>query len=166
MVRQVKAALCVLAILLLLCANGTVAQAASYSVYDGNPNNTYIQYYRDILSGLPITDNYVVFRAGQYEYKMVVGDIVQNNGLFTSETECKVYTFSQTDSGYSGYYEYDISIIDSLVLDTGNKIVYSNLGEYPQLEERGAKYEILTTILIVAICVGCVCRSIFHYRPR
>lgn len=166
MVRQVKAVLCVLAILLLLCANGTVAQAASYSVYDGNPSNTYIQYYKDILAGLPITENYVVFRAGQNDYKMVVGDIVQNNGLFTSDKECTVYTFSQTETGYNGYYTYDVSTIDSFVLDSENKIVYSDVGGYPELEERGAKYEILTTILIVAICVGYVCRSIFHYRPR
>lgn len=163
MVRQVIA---MLAILCLLCASGTVAQAASYNVYDGNPSNTYIQYYKDILAGLPITENYVVFRAGQYDYKMVVGDIVQNNGLFTSENECKVYTFSQTDTGYNGYYTYDISTIDSFVLDSENKIVYSDVGGYPELEERGAKYEILTTILIVAICVGYVCRCIFHYRPR
>ena len=154
------------AILLLLCAIGTVAQAATYDVYEGSPSNTYIQYYRDILSGIPITENYVVFRSGQNEYKMVVGELVQNNGLFTSESECDVYTFSQRDSGYSGYYIYEISTIDSLVVDCGNKIVYSDLGNYPQLEERGAKYEILTTILIVAICVGYVCRSVFHYRPR
>lgn len=164
MVRQIRTAVCLLAILLLLCATGTVAQAASYDVYDGNPNNTYIQYFRDILSGISITENYVVFRSGQYEYKMVVGDIVQNNGLFTSETECDVYTFSQTDSGYSGYYTYNVSTIDSLVVDSENKIVYSDLGNYPQLEERGARYEVLTTILIVAICVGYVCRCIFRHR--
>lgn len=163
MVRKVS---CLLAILLLLCATGTVAQAASYTPYDGNPSNTYIQYYKDILAGLPITENYVVFRSGQYEYKMIVGDIVQNNGLFTSETECEVYTFSQYDTTYNGYYTYSTSTIDSFVLDSENKIVYSDCGGYPELEERGAKYEVLTTILIVAICVGYVCRNIFYHRPR
>lgn len=166
MVRQVKAVFCVLAILLLLCATGTVAQAASYSVYDGNPSNTYIQYYKDILAGLPITENYVVFRSGQYDYKMVVGDIVQNNGLFTSDKECKVYSFSQSTTGYNSVYTYDVTTIDSLVLDSENRIVYSDCGDYPELEERGAKYEILTAILIVAICVGYVCRNVFYYRPR
>lgn len=166
MVRQVRTAVCLLAILLLVGGFATQAQAASYDVYDGNPSNTYIQYYRDILAGLPITENYVVFRSGQYDYKMVVGDIVQNNGLFTSESECDVYSFSQADSGYNGYYTYDVSTINSFVLDSENKIVYSDVGGYPELEERGAKYEILTTILIVAICVGYVCRSIFRYRPR
>ena len=166
MVRQVKRVVCLLAILALLCATGTVAQGASYTVYEGNPSNTYIQYYRDILAGLPITKNYVVFRSSQNEYKMIVGDLVYHDGLFTSTSMCDVYTFSQTESGYSGYYTYDISTIDNLVLNSGNKIVYSDLGIYPQLEERGAKYEILTAILIVAIVVGYVCRNVFRYRPR
>ncbi len=152
--------------MLLLCATGTAVHAQSYNVYDGNPSNTYIQYYKDLLASIPLSDNYVVFRSGQYEYQMVVGDIVQNNGLFTSEKECTVYTFSQTETGYNGYYTYDVSTISSLVLDSGNKIVYSDVGGYPELEERGAKYEILTTILIIAICVGYVCRNVFYYRPR
>ncbi len=163
MVRKVSL---LLAILCLFCGFATVAQAASYEVYDGNPSNTYIQYYKDILGSVSITENYVVFRSGQYDYKMVVGDIVHNNGLFTSDKECKVYSFSQADTGYNGYYTYDVFSIDSFVLDSENKIVYSDLGGYPELEERGAKYEILTTILIVAICVGFVCRNIFYHRPR
>ena len=162
MVRQVIA---LLAILCLLCASGTVAQAASYTAYDGNPSNTYITYYRDILAGVPVTDNYVVFRSNQYEYIMVTGDIVYSNGLFTSDTECMTYTIS-TSGNYNTSYSFNIGTISSLVLDAGDEIVYSDLGTYPQLEERGAKYEILTTILIVAICVGYVCKSVFHYRPR
>ena len=165
MVWKVKRVVCMLAILCLLCATGTVAQAASYTVYEGNPSNTYIQYYRDIVGGLSLLDNYVVFRSGQNQYTMVVGDLVQNNGLFTSDKQCTVYTM-ETSGNYNSYYTYDISTIDSFVVDVGDKIIYSDIGDYPQLEERGAKYEILTTILIAAICVGYVCRSIFRYRPR
>lgn len=162
MVRKVRV---FVAILLLLCATGTVAQAATYDVYEGSPSNTYIQYYKDILSGLPLNEHYIVFRSGQNSYVMVTGDIVQNNGLFTSDKECKVYTIENT-ANYSGYYSYKIDTIDSLYVNAGDKIVYSDVGVYPQLEERGAKYEILTTILLVAMCVAFVCRSIFCYRPR
>lgn len=164
MVRQVIA---MLAILCLLCACGTVAQAASYTAYDGNLNNTYVTYFRDILAGVPVTDNYVVFRSNQYDYIMVTGDIVYNNGLFTSDTVCQIFTITQVNSGIQGnYYSYESREIETFVLDAEDKIVYSDLGSYPQLEERGAKYEILTTVLIVAICVGYVCKSVFHYRPR
>lgn len=160
MVRKVRV---MLAILCLLCATGTVAQAASYTAYDGNPSNTYITYYRDILAGVPITDNYVVFRSSQYEYIMVTGDLVYNNGLFTSDKECTTYTIA-TSGNYNQSYSYNIGSITSFVLDSGDEIVYSDLGNYPQLEERGAKYEVLTTILIVAVCVGYVCRCIFRSR--
>lgn len=165
MVRQIKTVVCLLVIMLLCCGFATTAHATSYDVYDGNPSNTYIQYYRDILSGIPITKNYVVFRSGQNQYVMVVGDLVHNNGLFTSDAECSVYTM-ETSGNYNSYYSYNIDTIDSFYLDAGDKIIYSDLGTYPQLEERGAKYEILTAILIVAVCVGYVCKSVFRYRPR
>lgn len=166
MVRQVKIVVCLVAILCCICGLTATTQAATYDIYDGNPSNTYIQYYKDIISGLPITKNYVVFRSGQNEYNMVVGDIVENNGLFTSDSECEVYTFSQRDSSYNGYYQYHTSTIDSFVLDSEDKIVYSDVGGYPELVERGAKFEILSVVLIVCIIVGFVCRNIFYHRPR
>lgn len=154
-----------LAILLLVVCSANRVQAASYEVYDGNPSSTYQQYFRDLVGGLSFNDNYVAFRSGQSTYTMVVGDLVHNNGLFTSDKTCKVYTFTNT-TGTNSYYKYDISSISSFYLDVEDKIVYSDLGDYPQFEERGAKYEILTTILIVACIVGYTCRCVFRYRPR
>lgn len=163
MVRQVKTIVCLVAILLLVGGFATRAQAATYDIYDGNPSNTYIQYFKDLLPSIELSKNYVAFRSGQYEYTMVVGDIVYNNGLFTSDGDCQVYTITQ-NSNYNGYYTYNNSIISSFVLDGEDKILYSDLGVYPQLEERGQKYEILTTILFVAVIVGYVFKSICHSR--
>ena len=165
MVWKVRTISCMVAILLLVCAVGTRAQAATYDVYDGNPSSTYQQYFRDLVGGLSFNDNYVAFRSGQNTYVMVVGDLVYNNGLFTSENSCKVYTFTNT-TGTNSYYRYDISSISSFYLDAEDKIVYSDLGDYPQFEERSAKYEILTAILVVAVIVGYAFRGVFRYRPR
>lgn len=157
MVRQVRKIVCLLAIIVLLGGFATTANAASYTAYDGTPSNTYIQYYRDILSGLSITDNYVVFRADQNKYIMVVGDIVYNNGLFTSDQKCTTYTM-QSDGNYNSYYSYTIGSIDSLVLDVNDRIVYSDLGTYPQLEERGQSMRYLRRycllLCVLAMCVG------------
>ena len=166
MVRQVKKYMFVLlaALILITATCGTVS-AATYDTYEGNISTTQLTYFRDILSGQNILDNYVVFRDDQYNYKMVVGDIVYNNYLFTSDSDCKVYTI-ETSGNYNSYYTYTITNIDSLVLDTGQRIVYSDLGDYPQLEERGAKFEILTAIIL---CVGGCCyiiRNIFYNRKR
>lgn len=162
MVRKIKIIVATLALLVATC-NG--AHAATYQVYDGNPSSTYIQYFRDTLSKIPLGDHYVAFRSGQYQYTMVYGDISFDNGVFSSTDSCDVYTI-ESDNSYNGYYTYSQSTIDSFDLNPENKIIYSDLGNYPDFEERGAKYEILTTILIVAICVGYVARSTFRYRPR
>lgn len=162
MVRQVKILLVALALLVATC-NG--AHAATYTVYDGNPSNTYIQYFKDTLTKIPLGDHYVAFRSGQYSYTMVVGDIAFNNGVFSSTDTCAVFTI-ESDNSYNGYYSYSQSDIANFQLNAGDKILYSDLGHYPDLEERGQKYEILTTILIVVVCVGYVVRCIFYHRPR
>ena len=165
MVWKVKFTSLMLALLILLGANCARVSAATYDVYEGNPSNTQLQYFRDIISGIGLGDHYVAFRSGQYDYTMLVGNLVFENGIFSSTDSCIVY-FLETNNSYNGYYTYSVSEVDTVSFNPEDKIIYSDLGQFPQLEERGAKYEILTAILIVAICVGYVCKSVFHYRPR
>lgn len=165
MVWKVKFFSIMLALLMLVGAICAQASAATFDVYEGTPSNTYIQYFKDSVANIPLGDHYVAFRSDQYSYTMVVGDISFNNGIFTATDSCTVYTLQNTGN-YNSYYNYTQSTIDSFSLNPDDKIIYSDLGGYPQFEERSAKYEILTTILIVACCVGFVCRSVFYYRPR
>lgn len=166
MVRQVKKiCMFLVAVLILITAICGTVSAATYDVYEGNLSSTQLTYFRDILGNQSIMDNYVVFRDGQYTYKMVVGDIVYNNNMFTSDKECKVYSID-TGSGYNSYYTYNTTTIDSFVLNTNSRIVYSDLAYFPQLESRGDRYEILTTIIL---CIaGCcyIIRNIFYNRRR
>ena len=70
--------------LMLVGATCTQALAETHSVYtEGNMNTTYITYFKDILSGTDLNDNYVAFRSGQYEYTMVVGKLEHNNNTIT-----------------------------------------------------------------------------------
>lgn len=164
MVRQVKKYMFVLvAMLVLITATCGTVSAATYDCYEGNLSTTQLNYYRDILGNQSILDNYVVFRDGQYTYKMVVGDIVYNNNTFTSDKECKVFSID-IGSGYNSIYKYNEFTIDSFVLNTNENIVYSDLGSFPQLETRGDRFEILATIIM---CIaGCcfIIRSIFYKR--
>lgn len=166
MVRQVKNFLAVTLVLLITAAAfcGSVS-AASYEVYEGNLSSTQLTYFRDILPSTSILDNYVVFRDGQYSYSMVVGKLTYSNGVFTLDEPGRIYTIN-SNSSYNSYYTYDNTTLDSLTLNTSNKLVYSDLGGFPQLEERGQRYEILTTILIVICCVCFIVRNIFYYRKR
>lgn len=150
---------------MLCCSLATTAFAYSHDVYDsGAISSTYLTYYRDILSGIPFNDNYVAFRDGQYSYIMVVGDLECNNNVITLNGEGTAYRFTTTTNNYNSQYRYYVEDISTFSVDTNNYIVYSDVGEYPQLMERGAKYEVLTTIVIIITCLCVVISRIFRKR--
>lgn len=160
MVRKVRIAIAIVA---LLCAFGTVAHGASYTVYDGNPSSTYIQYFKDIVSGIPLTDDYLCYRSGQNEYTMIVGDLTYDGAQFTLTDMGTVYSIT-SDNSYNGYMSYNVDTIDSVSVIPFDKIVYSNLGNYPQLVDRGANYEIITALLVGIALLSAVIGRLF--RPR
>lgn len=144
----------------------TGAQATNYNVYDGNISNTYLQYFRDILPNISILDSYVLFRNSQYKYILVVGDILYENGTFASNTECTIYTISN-ETINNGAYQYNVSNIDSFTLtNNNNNIIYSNIGGFPHLEERGTNYEILITVLLFVFIISSIVRVIFYKCKR
>ena len=163
MVRKV---IVIISCLVLIFAFGVTAQAATHNVYtDGNISSTYVTYFKDILSGVSFKDNYVAFRSGQYSYTMVVGDLEydENSKTFTLSSPGREYSFTTNNSGYNSYYSYDSVTIDSFELRVDNNIIYSDLGYFPQLIERGAKYEMLSAVLIVVALLGVVIGRIFKH---
>lgn len=164
MVRKVI--YCFLICVLLVGAFCTQANAETHSVYDnGSLGTTYITYFKDIISGADFRSNYVAFRSGQYSYTMVVGELQNNNGVISLVGQGTEYVFSNTGN-YNSQYTYDVNTINDFSLNTGNYIIYSDVGNFPELVERGAKFEILTTILFCTVIVGYVIRCIFYHRPR
>lgn len=150
--------------ILLVGAFCTQANADTHTVYDeGTLSSTYVTYFKDIVSGIGFNDNYIAFRSGQYSYTMVVGDLEYENGVVTLNEPGKEYVFT-TSSGYNSQYRYEVNDISNFSVTCGDYIVYSDIGDYPQLIERGAKYEMLSAFLIVVICLCVVIRSIFFKR--
>lgn len=165
MVRKVTTFL--LVCILLVGAFCTQASAETHTVYEnGNLSTTYITYFKDILSGTDIRSNYVAFRSGQYSYSLIVGELENNNGVISLVGEGKEYKFYTTSSNYNSQYYYDVIDLNNFSVNTDNYIIYSDVGDFPELIERGAKYEILTTILLCCFVVGYVCRCIFYRRSR
>jgi len=161
MVRKIRSVLVVL--LVLICAVSTSAQASTHSIYDnGNLSTTYITYFKDILSGSSFNDNYIAFRSGQYSYSLIVGEIEYNNNSFTSNN-CKEYVFSQTGN-YNSQYTYQVKELNNFSLDTSNQIIYSDLGDYPQLVERGSKYEFLSAVVLFVALFYVIIVRIFDSR--
>lgn len=164
MVRKIsKIIICV--IVCCACLSSTT-HAIDYTVYDGSFSNSYVTYFRDILSNVSILENYVCFRSSQYQYVMIVGDIQYQDNQFLIPDVATVYTFDIAN-GYNSNTTYSVSEIkESRVFNENNFIIYSNMGNYPQLESRGDKFETLQTIIIVTACLCVVLRSIFYYRKR
>lgn len=155
-----------LLICILLCsAFCTTANAKQYSVYEeGTLSTTYTQYFKDILSGVGFNENYIAFRSGQYSYTMLVGELEYSNGVIKLIGEGKEYEYSSTGTGYNNQYKYYVRDVTDSSINVGNNIIYSDVGDFPQLVERGAKYEILSTVLLCIFGLCIVINRIFFKR--
>ena len=127
---RVLCAVCALAALLAL-----PAAASAYTVYqDGNISSTYTTIFRDLMPKRKIQEDYLFFRSGAYEYVMLVGELEYENGVFFGDavTEYRIVT----NSGYNNNYEYSVREVANAALAPGTSLVYSNLGQYPELQEQ------------------------------
>lgn len=160
-----KVIACMAVCLLLACCASATANAAS--IYDGSISSSYVDY----ASRIPISlgDEYVFFRDSQYGYTLVTGDLVYQNGNFSLNGTGKQYNFDAVTSGSYGsvtYYTFTTTDISTFNLATNNRLVYSSLGNYPTLYERGVIYEEIT---LLVLCIGFVCyivRSLFSFLLR
>lgn len=156
MVRKIIVAFC---IAMLLC---TPVHSIAAEPYQDSISNTYVQYARDLLPLGKITDDYVFYRSGQYEYELIIGDLDYNGSRFINNDIVTYYSFT-TGTGYNSNFTYGTDSISEFSLDvTGGQMVYSNLGNYPRLAERGSDYEVYQTIFLFIVALCCVIRSIFN----
>ena len=133
------------------------------SVYDeGNLSNTYVTYFADVINSLNPNIDYVIYRSGQYEYSLVTGNLEFNNKTFTSDESVTIYKIT-TNSGYNSSYQYSISEVTNFNLSCDNALVYSNLGQYPNIQERGSYYEEVIIILLSVIMLFNIIWKIFRY---
>lgn len=156
MVRKVSVFLAAIVLATALCG-----QAFAAEIYDGNISTSMVTYFRDIVSGTGFNDNYVLWREGQYVYSMAVGDISYSSGTFTLDGEAQLYTIV---TGTTGAYHYQVEDLTDFTLSVNSQMVYSNLGDFPQLVSRGENYETLTTLLLAIAMLCVVIRGIFRYR--
>lgn len=110
-------------------------------VYDGSMSGTYITYAKDTISRLPYGVHYVFFRPSQYEYRLVYGkELVQDGGIFYGENleyisyNSRYYTITSGDEG-------------SFRLTTNGYLVYTDLlGIYPALDSGVRRYEFVALL--------------------
>lgn len=159
MVRRLIVAL---GLVVALCGS-MATQAQAYTAYDGTPSNTYITYYRDMLSKYPASADYVVFRSGQYDYIMAVGQLDDTGTRIVADGEVQICAIS-TSSGYNSNYAIDYRAEFGFFLDVGDEIIYSNLGQYPGLEERRDIVDYATLFVLCSCAVCSLVRSVLDWR--
>ena len=127
---------------------------SSYTPYDSSISTTVIQYMSDVLPKLGNV-SYVLFRSGQYTYRLVYADDLQ----FTDGV------FSAFDADYISYdsrdYRWYSGTEGSFTLRTNGYIVYSDIGDYPVLA-RDSMYIYAGLFLGVLFLLFTIYRSFFN----
>lgn len=140
----------ILAALTLLLPIGAGAAEISDEYSVGTSNNTI---FAGVAEKLPFGTHYVYWRESQYVYAMAYGsDLVYDAGTFTgSSVDIVRYT---TSSGYQTAPVYDVGTETDFQLSTANRLVYSDLGHYPDLIERGGvTYAVLACFMLGSFAV-------------
>lgn len=167
MVRQIIAlAFCVV----LIVAVSSTAQAEAdimpiaenYTAYNGSISESVVNTFKDIARGIDLGEHYVLFRARDNTYIMVTGDLTYDGYYHFSGSTVTYYYYRL--STYDEEHHYNSYAGTDFVLYTNQSIVYSDLGRYPRLIERGSQYEIITAVLVCTGLLGVVIGRIFRRR--
>lgn len=163
--KQVKRVGSVLVLLVtVLLARAQTVRASVYT--EGNISNTYTTIFQDVLDGLNPLDDYIFYRSENYEYRMYVGDLDLSDTLFVGQ-DLDLYILRYSQSGYSSTsYVYERSSGQSLSVDVGSHLVYSNLGGYPSLVERGDFIGLSQIILLFIVSLCCLIRPVMSFTWR
>lgn len=158
-VRRLSALACAL-----FCLAALPLAASAASIYDGNISTTYVTFFRDMASKLPMGTDYVFFRSGQYEYCMVAGDLTWDGSMFTG-SDLTQYLLVY-NSSYNSTYQFGTTALDTFSLATGGALVYSNLGNFPDLYERSDNIMGTLLFMMAVLTVMMIIRPIFSFTLR
>ena len=101
---------------------------SSYNPYDnGSISSTVVNYMSDVVPKLGLV-HYVLFRAGQYDYRLYYSKDMEYDGYgrFTAEQ-------AEYISYDSRFYTWNYGSESDFGLSAGSVLVYSDLGGYPML---------------------------------
>lgn len=163
MVRKVIPLIIALAVLLAVPIS---ASAEVFDVDEGNISTQILTYFEDIINKeVGLDENYVLFRSAQYEYILLIDkDLELSGSEFLTTADVKLYRITTSGNSYTMYYE--LIGEECIVNNSSQKILYSNLGHYPDLIERSNYYEIATLILLLSAFCIYLFRSIFGFCLR
>lgn len=135
-------------------ASALAAIDDSYGVGTSN-----VSIFSGIARKLPPYVNYVYWREGRYDYRLAYGrDLVLNGSVFSAASPVVVVSYV-TNSSYSEQSVFGVGSDNSFRLNARDYLVYSNLGDYPCLDDgRDSVAQIISMSCVVGIGLFLVLR--------
>lgn len=126
---------------------------------------SYVSIFSGIARKLPPYVNYVYWREGKYDYRLAYGrDIVLNGSVFSAASPVVVVSYV-TNSNYSEQPVFSVGSDGSFRLNASNYLVYSNLGDYPCLDDgRDSNAQIISMSCVVGLGLFLVLRIFDRIR--
>lgn len=132
---------------------GVSTYALGYDTYDGSISTSVVTYMTDVLPKLGNV-SYVLFRSGQYDYRLVYAEEMEySDGYFSADDadyiayDSRYYTFSEGSEG-----RFSLTVSDYMV--------YSDLGPYPALASDSV-YVLVVAMMVAVLLLWGIVKTFF-----
>ena len=126
--------------------------ALSAVVSDYNLGTTNLTIFEGVIEKVPFGHHYVYWRDSEYRYCLAVGPLTVSGTTFSSAEPVTVYAYERIYSGGDSHYEWGASTDNAFTLSCGNRLVYSDIGNYPSIAGKEVrKYDAVTAYCAVGV---------------
>lgn len=109
-----------------------------------------INIFGPLAGKLPIGTHYVYWRDGQYTYRLAYSPEMSVSGTRFSSPSVILATY-QTNTGYGSQATWTVSQDTNFSLNAGNYLVWSDLGDYPQLVDRSVRDYVHAAVIGIVV---------------
>ena len=121
-------------------------------VSDYNLGTSNLTIFEGVVEKVPFGHHYVYWRDSEYRYCLAVGPLTVSGTTFSSAEPVTVYTYERIYSGGDSHYEWSVSTDNAFMLSCGNRLVYSDIGNYPSIAGKEvSKYDAVTAYCAVGV---------------
>lgn len=126
--------------------------ALSAAVSDYNLGTSNLTIFEGVVEKVPFGHHYVYWRDSEYRYCLAVGPLTVAGTTFSSSESVTIYTYERIYSGGDSHYEWSVSTDNAFSLACGNRLVYSDIGDYPTIAGKEvSRYDAVTAYCAVGV---------------
>ena len=126
--------------------------ALSAAVSDYNLGTSNLTIFEGVVEKVPFGLHYVYWRDSEDRYCLAVGPLTVSGTMFSSADPVTVYTYERHYTSGGSYYSWSVSTDNAFSLSCGNRLVYSDIGDYPSIAGKEvSKYDAVTAYCAVGV---------------